>query len=137
MFIAFGNEHGKSVFGINCQHNAISLHKESAARYETPRFRPQWRPHWNQLSVISNSGLPLDRKQLGTIGCNKYKYTKYKYNKYKYSTEDFKEQLDAFLSTVPDEPSVPGFTPMDMTEDGKASNSLLYQRQERRRRPGA
>ena len=42
------------------------------------------------------------------------------------SIEDFKEKLDQFLSTVPDEPRCPGLTPSAVTPGGAPTNSLLY-----------
>ena len=44
------------------------------------------------------------------------------------SVEDFKILLDAFLTTIPDEPRCPGMTPgaTDLLES-KPSNSLLHQ----------
>ena len=64
-------------------------------------------------------------------------------NMMKCSVEDFKEELDKYLMTIPDEPSVPGLTPT--ANDARPSNSLLHQRprqpgREERRgrtRPGA
>ena len=46
----------------------------------------------------------------------------------KHSVEEFKEILDAFLTTVPDEPRWPGMKPgaTDQVES-KPSNSLLHQ----------
>ena len=42
--------------------------------------------------------------------------------------EDFKELLDAFLTTIPDEPRSPGMTPRATDQlESKASNSLLHQ----------
>ena len=66
-------------------------------------------------------------------------------NMTKCSIEIFKEQLDKYLMTIPDEPSVPGLTPSASTPDARPSNSLLHQRprqpgREERRgrtRPGA
>ena len=67
-------------------------------------------------------------------------------NMTKCSVEDFKEELDKYLMTIPDEPSVPGLTPTACTNDARPSNSLLHQRplklpgREERRgrtRPGA
>ena len=66
-------------------------------------------------------------------------------NMTKCSVEIFKENLDKYLMTIPDEPSVPGLTPTALTPDARPSNSLLHQRplkprQEERRgrtRPGA
>ena len=43
------------------------------------------------------------------------------------SLEDFKMALDKYLQCVPDEPSVNGLTPIGITPDAKASNSLLDQ----------
>ena len=66
-------------------------------------------------------------------------------NMTKCSVEIFKEELDKYLMTIPDEPSVPGLTPTASTPDARPSNSLLHQRplqpgREERRgrsRPGA
>ena len=66
-------------------------------------------------------------------------------NMRKCSVEIFKEELDKYLMTIPDEPSVPGLTPAATTPDARPSNSLLHQRplqpgREERRgrtRPGA
>ena len=63
----------------------------------------------------------------------------------KCSVEEFKEELDKYLMTIPDEPSVPGLTPAATTPDARPFNSILHQRpmqlgQEERRgrtRPGA
>ena len=66
-------------------------------------------------------------------------------NMTKCSVEIFKEELDKYMMTIPDEPSVPGLTPTALTPDARPSNSLLHQRprqtgREERRgrtRPGA
>ena len=42
------------------------------------------------------------------------------------SVDDFKEKLDQFLSTIPDEPRCPGLTPSAVTPGGLPTNSLLY-----------
>ena len=61
-------------------------------------------------------------------------------NMTKCSIDKFKEALDNYLKTIPDEPSVPGLTPTATTPDARPSNSLLHQRprqqaqEERRRR---
>ena len=61
-------------------------------------------------------------------------------NMTKCSIDKFKEVLDKYLETIPDEPSVPGLTPTATTPDARPSNSLLHQRprqqaqEERRRR---
>ena len=44
-------------------------------------------------------------------------------NMTKCSVDILKEELDKYLLTIPDEPSVPGLTP-----DARPSNSLLHQR---------
>ena len=44
----------------------------------------------------------------------------------KISVEDFKEQLDMFLSAIPDEPKVPGLTPSCLTPEAKLTNSLVH-----------
>ena len=41
--------------------------------------------------------------------------------------EEFKTQLDMFLTSIPDEPRAPGLVPAAVTPDCKPSNSLLYQ----------
>ena len=44
------------------------------------------------------------------------------------SVQEFKELLDAFLTTVPDEPRCPGMTPGATDQlESKPSNSLLHQ----------
>ena len=67
-------------------------------------------------------------------------------NMTKCSIEEFKEELDKYLMTIPDEPSVPGLTPSASTADARPSNSLLHQRPQQlpgreerrgRTRPGA
>ena len=44
----------------------------------------------------------------------------------KCSVDDFKEKLDQFLETIPDEPRCPGLTPSVVTPGGAPTNSLLY-----------
>ena len=46
----------------------------------------------------------------------------------KCSIAEFKEELDKYLMTIPDEPSVSGLTPSASTADAQPSNSLLHQR---------
>ena len=44
----------------------------------------------------------------------------------KCTVDEFKEKLDEFLATIPDEPRCPGLTPTVMTPSGVPTNSLLY-----------
>ena len=58
-------------------------------------------------------------------------------NMTKCTLDIFKEKLDKYLETVPDEPSVAGLTPATCPPDGRPSNSLLHQRPLRGTRTGA
>ena len=48
-------------------------------------------------------------------------------NMKKCSEEDFKEELDKYLQKLPDQPKIDGLIPWGQDQEGKPSNSILFQ----------
>ena len=48
-------------------------------------------------------------------------------NMKKCTEEDFKEELDKYLQKLPDQPKIDGLIPWGQDQEGKPSNSILFQ----------
>ena len=123
----------------NCQKVAYIRSRSRSRRLKQREL--EYQVGWNQRSRKKASAAIL-RKD-GQLFNSLPPYLR---NMRKCSVEIFKEELDKYLMTIPDEPSVPGLTPAATTPDARPSNSLLHQRplqlpgREERRgrtRPGA
>ena len=45
----------------------------------------------------------------------------------KCTEEDFKEEVDKYLQKLPDQPKIDGLIPWGQDQEGKPSNSILFQ----------